>query len=407
MLFTFAMFIIAIVVVIAIHEYGHYITAVKCGIEVEKFFIGFGPTLFSWTGRGGTEFGFKIIPLGGFVKMTGTDEQFFAQPIWKRSAVAFAGPLFNMILAVALFVFIGMAGRSVPAPVVGMVDADSVTAGLLLPGDRILSVEGEAVKTWNEINSVMQRHVGDQVSLNVGSMGDLNIIMLDVPVPVGDELMAAIPEEYMGFYHYDKVTVTGFSRFSTAEESGILIGDLIKTIEKGELTAKVDVIRSGSPITLSIPLGSERMIGIEMERSGGHYENLRLNPIDATIYGVGQAYDMTVLTCKAVWKLVTGSIGHENVSGPIMIADYASKSAEQGIAAFLIFIAIISVNLGVMNLIPLPVLDGGLLAMYAAEAIKGSPLSIPTMERLQYAGVALLVGVMILATYNDVVRYIM
>jgi len=440
-LVNIAAFLVAIFILVAVHEYGHYITAMKVGITVEKFFVGFGPTVFSWIGKkNGVEYGIKAIPLGGFVSMAGeeptdvskvviTEENrghYYLQPVWKRAAVAFAGPFFNLLLAIVLFIFVYAIGNKVIPPVIGYVAADSLamTSGFKA-GDRIVKVGDEAIHSWSELSLELTNHLGKETTFKlVGKDSSERDVVVNIPDTLDkDSIETNVPYEVFNMSFSDRVKVIGIGEDSPAKKAGLVVGDTIVQINGKDVRRIEDVIdavgktpnnnyliRDSSKKNtkyIEITRDSETlMIGVEMMPAfSGEYETYRLNPIAAVGQGMVEAWKMTKLTVEGLWKMLSGAVSSENIGGPIAIADMAGQTASNGFTSFLFFLAIISVNLAVVNLFPLPILDGGLLVYYGLEAIRGKPVSIKFQEKAQMVGIFLLICLFAYSTFNDIMRY--
>jgi regulator of sigma E protease len=346
-------FIVVLGVLVFVHEMGHYLAARWRGVHVEVFSIGFGKVIKSWTDRQGTEWRLSWLPLGGFVKLHGqegpgdaTAEQmarwqegrtFHSKPVRDRAIVVAAGPAANFILAAVLFSGLYMSiGQPLPSATVGSVVEGSAaaTAGLLT-GDRILSLDGQPVARFEDVQRYIQPRASRPVQIRVARAG--------------------------------------------AEET---------------LTATPGVRESDAG-----PVG---VLGV----TGGAPEFQRLNPISAVAAGVTQTVDITGQTFAGIWEMITGRRGTEDLGGPLRIAQLSGQVAQLGLASLVTFIAVLSVNLALINLFPIPVLDGGHLVFYAAEAIRGRPVSPRAMEYSFRAGIALLAALFIFTTWNDISRLI-
>ena len=448
LLFTLMATVVALGLLVTIHEYGHFWVARRCGVKVLRFSIGFGPALYRWHDRHGTEYVIAGIPLGGYVKMLDereapvpVEEQgqaFNRKDVKQRIAIVIAGPLANFLLAIVAFWLIAVLGITAIAPVLGPVAPGSVAerAGLV-EGLEVLEVDGQATQSWHEVNLQLIRRLGEtgqmQIVARAGADGPVRTYQLQLQ----DWLRGAEqpdPVAALGLTGWQPVIqplIDMISPDSAAERAGLLAGDLIRQVE-GEpvsdwLTQVVPLIQSnpGRPLeltverngriqTLSITPEAREQAGDrigyigagvapfewpqEMMRSIGY------NPLTAIPVALGKTWDMTVMTLDSLRKMITGLVSAKNLSGPITIAKVAGASAKSGVESFLSFIAYLSISLGVLNLLPIPVLDGGHLVYYVTEWITGKPLS----ERIQgwglQIGLTLIVGVMIFAIYNDISR---
>jgi len=439
-LFTVSAFLVAIFILVAVHEYGHFIVAVKTGITVEKFFVGFGPTIFSWVSpKTNIEYGVKAIPMGGFVKMAGeepSDEKvemteetkghYYNQPVWKRAAVAFCGPFANFLLAIFLFIVVFMYGTKVIPPVVNIVYNNSVAeiAGIHA-GDRIIKIDGEEVRSWADMSLKLTSFVDKTVSLTVlDHKGVTKTIPVYLP-PAKDKdaLETDVPHEILGMSFANQVKIAKIEKDSYADRAGLKVDDIILSINGKETHRYEDVakeVSSSAMLRIEImnsslkgitiinieKMRAEDKIGIQMGlRYGGEKEVYRLGPIDSVVEGFSATWDMTVITVKGLYRMINGSISSENIGGSIAIADMAGKTASNSFMTFLFFIAVISVNLAVINLFPLPVLDGGLLVYYGIEAIIGKPVPVSFQEKAQMVGIFMLISLFCYAMFNDIMRF--
>lgn len=341
-------FIVVLGVLVFIHELGHYLAARWRGVHVEIFSIGFGKRIHSWVDRQGTEWRLSWLPLGGFVKLHGQEgpddaspetraawrpgRTFHDKPVRDRAIIVAAGPIANFLLAAVLFAGLYMTmGQPQPSATIGTVVAGSAAerAGLL-PGDRILSLDGTPVSRFEEVQRHIQPRAGQPVALSIAREGEER-----------------------------SLSVTPDSREANGAVTGVL--------------------------------------GI----SGGAPEFRRLNPLSALAAGVSQTADVTVQTLAGLWQMIAGQRGTEELGGPLRIAQLSGQVAQLGIASLVSFMAILSVNLALINLFPIPVLDGGHLLFYAAEAIRGRPLPPRAIEYGFRAGFALLIALFVFATWND------
>ncbi|WP_025209299.1 RIP metalloprotease RseP [Hippea sp. KM1] len=341
--------VVGLVLMVIIHEFGHFIVARLLGVGVERFSVGFGPILFRFKPKQ-TEYAFSLILLGGYVKLKGESlrdddanqpDSFVAQPLWKRVLIVFAGPFFNIISAVVFIALAYNIGITTLAPSVGKVMKDSPAqiAGLK-KGDVIVAINDKPVKTWKQMARLIRMHPAETIKLTVKRDGKLISI-------------EATPKAERVKDTFGKEVLQG--RLGIAP-----LGDTVK---------------------------------------------LRYGPIESIQKGVEETIYMTKLIIVGLVKLIERVIPTSEIGGPIMIVDFAGKAASAGLGAFLWFIAIISINLGILNLLPIPVLDGGHLMFYAIEAIRGKPVSEKAQENFQKIGIALLLALMLFAFANDFKRY--
>lgn len=434
-------FIVAIALLIAVHEYGHFSVARRVGIKVEKFSIGFGPALFSWRSRDGEVlFVIAAIPLGGYVKMLGenSDEQsqelseadraraFNCQPIWKRAAVAAAGPTYNFLFAIVTYMLVAWLGQSVLPPTVGYVAPASIAeqAGIQI-GDRATQVGSREVYSWQQMEELLKSSVGDSTTLYVER--DERVLPLDLKIPTQDKdaLLLDVADEVLGFNPGLIIAVDEVTPASAAERADLQKGDIIEQVNGiviGGVDQFISQVQKHADESLSMVVKRDRTIlnltvtpvadqnqqgklGIRLASHSMHgTEIYRMGLLDGIQYGFVRTWDMTLLTLSVFGKMVTSVISPDNLGGPIAIAQLAGKTADLGLVYFLSFLALISVNLGVLNLLPIPILDGGLLVYLGLEKLRGKPLSPRFLEMTQVVGLALIVMLMVFAFYNDLSR---
>lgn len=442
-------FLVALGILISIHEYGHFWVARRVGIKVLRFSIGFGKALFRRTGRvDDTEFVVAAIPLGGYVKMLDEREgsvavgerhrAFNQQPLWARSAVVVAGPVANFLLAIVAYWIVMMIGISGVAPLVGAPLADSAAAQAGFQyEDRIVSVNGQPTPTWADA----------RIALLESSLSATEPLDIGVENANGDQLIRRLPvtQEDMLQADGDAVANLGFRTWwpevdpiigevvpgGAAESAGLLPGDLIVSVNGEPLGTWRDLVdrvqpsaglalelmvrRAGELLPMSltpeaVQVGSQTIgrIGVMETQSASLSERARVvvrhPPLAAFGEALERTWDMSVLTLRMMGKLLLGQASLDNISGPISIAQYAGQSASIGIDHYINFIALISISLAVLNLLPIPMLDGGHLLYFAAEAIRGKPLSERTQIMGQQVGIAILGALMFLAFYNDLWR---
>jgi regulator of sigma E protease len=447
-----AAFLVAIGILVAVHEFGHYWVAKRLGFKVLRFSIGFGKPLLSRLGRDAdrTEYCLAAIPLGGYVKLLDEREgevaphelhrSFTRRPIWQRVAVLLAGPAMNLIFAAVLYAVLAMIGSQVVKPVVGQVRLDSPAAVAgLKRGDEIVSVGEHRVEDIEELQIALIRQFSDDgvVPLHVRRDGGEQSLTLRV---TEDRLGLTEPGRLLPGLGFDlatwsaKTVVQDVPQGSAGGRAGLRPGDRVLSVDGQPVVNMMDfqsMVSSapGRDITIEVERGGARLrlvasvarvteqgrpigrLGIMLEEGSrvwppGLVGTRRSGPFAAAAIGALKTWDMSSLTVQMLWRIVTGQVSAKNISGPISIAEFAGISAYLGFTAFLAFLAIISVSLGVLNLMPVPLLDGGQIVYQMVEAVKGSPLSERAQHFGQQVGIALLVVLMSLAFYNDISRHL-
>lgn len=444
-------FIVALGILIFIHEYGHYRVARWCGVKVLRFSIGFGRPLLKWKrGEDQTEWVVAAFPLGGYVKMLDEREgevaeadlprSFNRQSVWRRFAIVSAGPLANFLLAIVLYWGLFATGTQELQPrlaLTGVPDTVAAQAGIQ-DGDLVTHVDDEAVRSWSDLRWILLRHVidGRQVLLRVRTEGNVETFrhldfagtsvdggqtdLVEViglrpwrPViePVVGQIMAGSAAVRAGLEPGDRFVSLG----------GDPVGSWIELVERIRISPgeaiPATVLRDGRTIAMTLVPdevidGGERIgrIGISVaEPAGGHgaiFTVVRYGPVEGLYKAMRKTWDTSVLTLKMIGRMITGDVSWKNLSGPVTIADYAGQTAKLGWTHYLGFVALISISLGVLNLLPIPVLDGGHLLYYTIEIIKGGPVSERVMEIGQQIGLVALVMLMAFAFYNDIARLI-
>ena len=449
--------IVTLGILVTIHEYGHYWVARKCGVRVLRFSIGFGKPFKSWTDRDGVEWAIAPIPLGGYVKMLGQEdlspttddtvpgnlrsESFAYKPLWQRAASVAAGPIANFMLAVVVFWIINVSyGITGIAPVVHSVVEDSPAAAAgIQPGDEIVAVDGEPTIIW--------QHVTLQLLSRLGETGDVTLSVvprglsapMDVRVPVTSWLAsetAPDPLGSLGIVQWEiPPVIAEVVAGGRAQEGGMLAGDEILAVNGSPVRGWlhwVEVVRASPELDLDVVVqrGAEQVplvlrparteqaggsvvgtIGAAVQETtmaelipDGMEREIRFNVLTAIKPALVETWDKSVFVLDSIKKMVVGLISVKNINGPITIAQVAGETASYGLDVYLGFLAILSISLGVLNLLPIPVLDGGHLLYYAIEGV----IRRPVPERLQelglQLGLLLISGIMVLAIYNDVTR---
>jgi regulator of sigma E protease len=438
-------FIFAIAVLVAVHEWGHYWVARRLGVRVLRFSIGFGSRLWGWRGRDGTEYWISAVPLGGYVKMLDEREgpvapeeahrAFNRQPVGTRMLIVAAGPLLNFLFAIVAYWAIFMIGIPGLKPLLAEVPADSAAyrAGLR-GGEEIVEVDGTAVVTWNELRTELLKSALRTPTVRVRARdadGGSSEYLLSL------DGLSADPEVLfpaLGMTPYQPPVsplIGTVEAGSPAEQAGLRPGDRILAVD-GQAVAdwsalvdwirahpgastRLEVQRGDGTIELPITIGAvgegtarSGRIGAGVDVDPDLWQDLRAvrkyGPLQAIPAAVVQTWDLSVLTLKLMGRMLTGEVSWRNVSGPIQIAQFAGYTASVGLVSFLGFLALVSVSLGVLNLLPVPVLDGGHLLYYGLELVRGKPLSEPAQILGQKVGIVLLLALMCVAFYNDIAR---
>ena len=435
-------FIVAISVLVAVHEYGHYLVGRLCGMKVLRFSIGFGKPIWTWiAGADRTEYCISAIPLGGYVKFLDEREgpvdeadqgrAFNHRPVPARIAVLLAGPFFNFLFAALAYWVLFISGVPTIKPAVGQVTDGSYAADAGLEfGDRILAVGDRSASDWEAVLvAMLDQLVSDgRVELELEAEdGWVRTAVIDVG---GDRTRLTEPGmlfDGLGFTPWQPPAVVG-SVEGAAAAGGILEGDRITSIDGEAVTSfadlqrivsarpgetlRVELVRDGAPESVVVTLGSREQdgerrgfLGVGIDRAYGDYLYVRkFGPLQALGEALQRTWTSTGFTVKMLARMVIGEVSIKNISGPINIAQYAGDSAAAGLNAFLNFLALVSISLGVLNLLPIPILDGGQIVYQSVELIKGSPMSLRSQLIGQQVGILALLLLMSFAFYNDIAR---
>ncbi|GAL36167.1 membrane-associated zinc metalloprotease [Vibrio maritimus] len=448
LLWNLASFIVALGILVAVHEYGHFWVARRCGVYVEKFSIGFGKSIWSKVGKDGTEYSISLIPLGGYVKMLDSrvDEvsevdhkyAFDKKPLWKRTAIVGAGPAFNFFFAVFAYWLVFLIGVPAVKPVVGQVTPSSIAAQAgLESGMQIVSVDGKQTLDWESVNLGLVSHIGDnQMTITVSSDNQIGMdkkLTLDLQSwnfnPETESAMGTLG--FTPFTPEIKMTLVNVSPDGAGATAGLQSGDTITAVDGTSVSEWQQVVeaiqgsantslpltveRQGETVDLTLVPGSRELadgsligfagIAPEVGEWPESYRfDLQYGPIEAVgkaIVKTGQIIELTITMLK---KLIVGDVGLNNLSGPISIAKGAGTTADYGLVYFLGFLALISVNLGIINLVPLPMLDGGHLMFFAIEAVIRRPVPEKVQEMGYRVGGAIIFSLMLIAIFNDFTR---
>ncbi|WP_342315157.1 RIP metalloprotease RseP [Lysobacter sp. FW306-1B-D06B] len=439
--------IVAIGVLVTFHEFGHYWVARRCGVKVLRFSVGFGKPLWTRRGKDGTEYVVAAIPLGGYVKMLDeregdvpaqlVDQAFNRQSVWKRIAIVVAGPVANLILCVALFWAMFVVGRADYAPVVGHVTGIAASAGLRA-GDTMLAVGDRATPTWSEavlaLIPAALDHADTPVRVRTAGGDEVTrqLRLSDLPASFDErravEVMGLTPRYMLVpaligrvapdtpawgvLAEGDRITAIDGQPVASWDD----IGPLVQTLGARGGATMIEVDRKGDRLALEIV--PKRMksaqtgqdywgLGVQMARPPEPAKDavLRYDPIAAVPAAVRESVHQAHELFAMIGRAFTGRVSVQNtVAGPITIARAANMSAQNGTAWFLQMLAMLSLSLGILNLLPIPILDGGHLLYYLIELVKGTPVSERAMAAGQYVGLALIAGLMGLAFYNDIMN---
>ncbi|MDN6857181.1 sigma E protease regulator RseP [Pseudomonas sp. CAN2814] len=439
--------LVALGVLVTFHEFGHFWVARRCGVKVLRFSVGFGTPLVRWHDRHGTEFVVAAIPLGGYVKMLDEregdvpaellDRAFNRKTVFQRIAIVAAGPIANFLLAILFFWVLAMLGSQQIKPVIGSVVADSPAAQAgLAAGQEVVSVDGEAVDGWSNVNLQLVRRLGETGEISVSVLEKGSTVPSQHQVHISSWLKSEDnpdPIGGLGIQPWRPVVapvVAELDDKGPAKAAGLQIGDRLVSLDGESVTdwqqvverirarpdAKVQlgVERAGQREELSLTLaakgeGKARTGYLGAGVAGGQWpaEMLRevsYGPVAAVGQALSRTWSMSLLTLDSLKKMVLGQLSVKNLSGPITIAKVAGASAQSGVGDFLHFLAYLSISLGVLNLLPIPVLDGGHLLFYMVEWVRGRPLSERVQAWGMQIGISLVVGVMLLALVNDLSR---
>ncbi|AOE78078.1 RIP metalloprotease RseP [Pseudomonas lurida] len=439
--------LVALGVLVTFHEFGHFWVARRCGVKVLRFSVGFGMPLVRWHDRRGTEFVIAAIPLGGYVKMLDEregevpvdqlDQSFNRKTVRQRIAIVAAGPIANFLLAMVFFWVLAMLGSQQVRPVIGAVESDSIAAKAgLVAGQEIVSIDGEPTTGWGAVNLQLVRRLGES--------GTVNVVVREQDSTTETPRELALDHWLKGADEPDPIKSLGIRPWrpalppvlaeldpkGPAQAAGLKAGDRLLALDGqplGEWQQVVDLVRvrpdtkivlkverDGAQIDVPVTLS----VRGEAKAAGGYLgagvkgvdwppsmvREVSYGPLAAIGEGAKRTWTMSVLTLESLKKMLFGELSVKNLSGPITIAKVAGASAQSGVADFLNFLAYLSISLGVLNLLPIPVLDGGHLLFYLVEWVRGRPLS----DRVQgwgiQIGISLVVGVMLLALVNDLGR---
>ena len=430
-------FLILLGVLITIHEFGHFLFAKLFGVKVEVFSIGFGPPILRWKGKE-TVYQIALVPLGGYVKMYGEDSMtepvqgevdksafddprsFHSKPRWQKILIAFAGPLFNIIFAIFAFSFAYMIGIAKPSyldkpVVVGYVDKDSLASNIgLKMGDKIIAIDGEPVKNWKDLTVKLGMKMGKEVKITVLRDGK----KLDIKVKLPESMEKAS----LGIFPVVEPVIGAIQPDSPAYKAGLKKGDRILAVNNRPVKNWYELLtyikeNNGEKIKLLIKRDNKTLV-VEVKPK---YDERLKRPIigiapktdikiekfgfiEAVKKAIEKSYELTVALGDVIKGLATGEVSFKTLGGPIAIAKFSGQALESGISTFLFSMGFISLQLGYLNLLPIPVLDGGLIMILLIEMVLRRDLPEKAKEILAYIGFALIGTLMLFVIFNDILR---
>jgi len=447
---TLLAFIGAIALLVVFHEFGHYWVARRCGVKVLRFSLGFGKVIYSKRFAGSdTEWVISAVPLGGYVKMVDEREEevapedlpyaFNRKPVLQRMAIVAAGPLANFLLAIVLYWGLFVHGVPGLKPVIGDVPPGTpASIARLQTGETILSVNGEPVPSWQDFHWALLRLALNQDTVNIETQNDGGTPLthaLDISGIEAKDLDSDFLDK-LGLHLYQPVimpVIGDVVEGSVAQRAGLRQGDKVLRADGKAMQRWMDlveVIRAhpGQAVELDVQRGTSTLqitvIPQSVEESGkatgkigagpkideaawqAMFTEVSYGPLESLTQSLRKTWETSFISLEMMGKMVMGEVSVKNLSGPITIADYAGQSAKLGMVAYLSFLALISISLGVLNLLPIPLLDGGHLLYYVAELVKGSPAPDIAWEIGQKIGIALLGTLMVFAIYNDINRFV-
>ncbi len=450
-LFIIVSFIVLITIIVGIHELGHFLTARFFKIHVLKFKIGFGKEIFSFQDKHNCSYSFGVLPLGGYVQMLGesnpvqedsspnfSDKKSYldASP-GERAAVTVAGPLANFILAGFVYSYLALVGTTQLSSYIGdIVPGSLVEEAGLISGDRIIEVDQDRIDIFNDINLTLSKRIGDTGTINIKFLreGIERNTVVSISEWLEDDEQKS-PSAALGMLPFMPPLVGQLQEDGPAYKYGLMQGDLIQAVNNEKIVTWQDlsknlnalpdqlielmVLREGEQINLVLESSSyidnegqkKGRIGILASRDLNQWPSQftvekKENIFSAFFVGIQDTYKYTLLIITSIGKMISGSISADNLGGPIQISVLAGSAAKAGYITFLSMIALLSINLGLLNLLPIPILDGGQLLMIAIEKLKGSPVSDIALEYSMRVGIILVVSLMIFAFANDIARLI-
>jgi regulator of sigma E protease len=440
-------FIVAIGILVAVHELGHFCVAIACNVKVLRFSVGFGPKLFGWISpSSGTEYQLALLPLGGYIKMLDEREgvvpqelknrAFNTQPLLRKALIVIAGPLANLLLAVVLYSCVNWFGvqqaqaiLSKPTPGslaerAGVLGGETVSSVGFEGGPQVAIVSFDDFRWWITRGALQHRNIEAVISGNTVQFNLEDFDTQHADASMFRRIGVTAP--------YSPALIGDVLAQGAAEKSGLLRGDRVLSVDQivivdaaqlremirlsgqtgSAIVQRWLIERSGARLVIPVAPLVEQDAGVSVGRIGAYIGVdpamvlVRYGAIDGTARALSRTWEVSVLTLKMMGSILTGNASLKNLSGPITIADYAGKSASMGLTQFAIFLALISISLGVLNLLPLPVLDGGHLMYYLWESLSGKPVPELWLERLQRLGLGVLMVMMSVAVFNDVLRLV-
>ncbi len=445
--YTITLTLGTLAVLVAVHEFGHFWVARRCGVQVLRFSIGFGTSLYSWRDHQGTEYSIAAIPLGGYVKMLDEREgdvpaselhrAFNRKPALQRIAVVSAGPLANLLLAVVAYWFLYMAGESGYIPIIDKVEPNSVAAVAgLEAGQEIVAIDGGATPTWQALSFRLLDRIGDTGTIKFAVQYPDSGVVYESEASINRWLSdQEEPDLYAGLgislFSPEVPPVVGeVVADSPAAMIGMVPGDKVLRADGVNMPLWMDWVdyvraRAGQPIDVEYQRGSEilraTMVPERIEEDGKVIGRVGIaaaipvmppemvrryprGPLEALGASLARTGELSLFTLKSIKKMLMGLISPKNLSGPITIAKVATASAKSGLESYISFLALLSISLGVLNLLPVPVLDGGHLLFYTIELLAGRPVPEKIQSVGYQVGLFMVLGIMMLALYNDFTR---
>ena len=438
---TVLAFFVTLGVLITFHELGHYSVARACSVRVLRFSIGFGKVLIKRTDKQGTEWAISLIPLGGYVKMLeeptpggSVDEQhcsFKSKPVAARFAIVAAGPVFNLVLAVVLYAALNLVGVKEPVPVISAVPENTAAAlAGFQAGDRITSVGDVTTLSWGQVRYQLLREVteGGSADVTVDRRGLILTKRINFDAPVTTASSNVDPLKLAGLrLSQGRPIINQVVAGGVAESAGLQSGDVVQAVgdlADPDVAQLIDFIQANPEklVQLKVERGDQKIVidvrprletpenGARLGRIGVQLSGeasqvlVQYDLLDSVWQALVRTVDTSVFSIKMMGKMIVGEVSWRNVSGPLTIADYAGQTVKLGLSAYISFLALISISLGVLNLLPIPMLDGGYLLYYLIEIVTGKPPAEKWLDLAQKAGMGLLACLMVLALFNDFVR---